>query len=399
MGWRTRAVFRAALGLTAGCAKANPLWWDGSGSGSGSSTTGDSASASASESASASASDSGGTGSASGTVTSATTSDATSDGSTTVDVTVTGTLSDTSTGEPTTEGTTDATDSDSDSGTTTSGTDTDTDTDTDTGTDTDTDTGGPECACADVEVPLDDGIFVVSDDAQLWKFRPIDNEFIDLGPINCGGLTQVFSMAVDRSGYAWVMFEPNAGALRRLYVSNTDECEDPGYTPGQLGVTRFGMAFASADIQNPCETLYGNTYDGGPVSEGPGAGSLVTVDPQTLDLEIVGATTFNGAELTGTGDGRLYVFGGVNKGKLVEVDKTTGEYLEELPLGGLLPTNAFAFAFFAGDFYFFTESAGPGSLSKVTHFDYDGDKKLKTVISKAPIRVVGAGVSTCVPNG
>jgi hypothetical protein len=391
MGWWIR-VFGAALGLVAGaggCAKDNPLWIEGGGSGSGS----DSSSTSVSASETASVSDSGsGSGSDSGTTT--------TDGTTTVDLTVSGSGSDSASTGTTTSGSTGSTGTDSDTATTTEGgSESATDSDTGTGTDSDTDTGGLVCPCADVEVPLSDGIFVISDDAQLWKYRPIDNAFVDLGPINCGGLTQAFSMAVDRSGYAWIMFEPDAGTIRRLYVSNTDECDDPGYLPGQLGISRFGMAFASADINNPCETLYGNTYNGLEVSEGPGAGSLVAVDPEELKLKIVGKTTFNGAELTGTGDGRLYVFGGVNKGKLVEVDKTTGEYLEELPIGGLLPTNAFAFAFFAGDFYFFTESGGPGSKSKVTHFDYDGDKKLKTVISKAPIRVVGAGVSTCVPNG
>jgi hypothetical protein len=69
---------------------------------------------------------------------------------------------------------------------------------------------------------------------------------------------------------------------------------------------------------------------------------------------------------------------------------------------GIPLTNAFAFAFFAGDFYFFTESGGPGSKSKVTHLDYDdsdnnGIQDITMINPMAPIRIVGAGVSTCAP--
>jgi hypothetical protein len=54
-----------------------------------------------------------------------------------------------------------------------------TDTDTTTGTTTTDDTSSTgdttnvePCACPDLEVALDDGIFVLSDDAELWKFYP-----------------------------------------------------------------------------------------------------------------------------------------------------------------------------------------------------------------------------------
>ncbi|HEY8377426.1 MAG TPA: hypothetical protein VIK91_13110, partial [Nannocystis sp.] len=71
------------------------------------------------------------------------------------------------------------------------------------------------------------------------------------------------------------------------------------------------------------------------------------------------------------------------------------------PLANLPLTNAFAFAFFGGDFYFFTEGPNP-NFSKVTHLDYDdsdgdGQQQLTTINNNAPIRIVGAGVSTCAP--
>ena len=131
-------------------------------------------------------------------------------------------------------------------------------------------------------------------------------------------------------------------------------------------------------------------------------GDFLTVDPDTLLIQKLGKTNFNGAEVTGTGDGRVFMFGGVNPAKLVEVEKGTGKFLQTTPLGNLELTNAFAFSFFGGDFYMFTESDNNQFLSKVTHFDYDdsdmnGKQDLTTVVNQAPIRIVGAGVSTCAP--
>ena len=277
-----------------------------------------------------------------------------------------------------------------------------TDTDTITGDDTTTTATGStsggdlECPCAVIDVHIDDGIFTLADDGVLWKFIPESATFQEIGALGCEGVKEPFSMAVDREGSAWILFNAPVGALRRIDVADPSICEDIGYQPGQLGVLRYGMAFVSEDIENPCEELYGNTYDGGALSEFPGAGDLLRVS-EKLVVDLIGPTTFNGAELTGTGDGRLFLFGGVKTGTLVEVDKVTAAYLETIPLKSLAPTNAFAFAFFAGDFYFFTESKGPGSPSKVTRFDYDGDHSLEVVVDSAPIRVIGAGVSTCVP--
>jgi hypothetical protein len=286
--------------------------------------------------------------------------------------------------------------------TTTTTTSTTTTTDTESTTD-DTTTGQPEpCACPDIEVPLDDGIFVLSDNAELWKYYPESNDFALLGNFNCGGNTNMFSMAVDRLGYAWVMLNSPAGDIWKIDVTNPTNCIDPGYTPNQQGVGYFGMAFVSNSAVDQCDRLYGNTYDGlGGFSEGPNIGKFVTLDPDSLLIDIISPTNFNGAEMSGTGDGRVFSFGGVPS-KLVERNKQTGEIVSTLPLNNLPLTNAFAFAFFAGDFYFFTESDNNNLISKVTHLDYDdsdndGQQQLTVVNTAAPLRVVGAGVSTCAP--
>ncbi|MCY0992637.1 hypothetical protein OV203_36195 [Nannocystis sp. ILAH1] len=307
---------------------------------------------------------------------------------------------DTTTGPDTTTTTTTDTTTTTTTDTTTTSTSTTDDTSTTTDGTTTEDDPGP-CACPDIEVPLDDGIFVLSDDSQLWKYYPETNTFSMLGSFNCGGMTSTFSMAVDRLGFAWVMFNTPAGEIWKIDVTNPNNCIDPGYNPNQQGIGYFGMAFVSNSQFDQCDRMYGNSYDGiGGFSEGPNSGDFLSVDPDSLLIDIISPTDFNGAEMTGTGDGRVFSFGGVPS-KLVERDKASGAVIDTFPLQNLPLTNAFAFAFFGGDFYFFTETNN-GLVSKVTHLDYDdsdmdGQQQLTTINNAAPIRIVGAGVSTCAP--
>jgi hypothetical protein len=271
----------------------------------------------------------------------------------------------------------------------------------DTGSD-DSSTGAAVCGCPDLEVPLDDGIFVLSDDAELWKFFPADNSFEMLGDLSCPD-TSTFSMAVDRLGFAWVQFI-GSGELRKVPVNDLTTCEDAGYAPGQQGVFNFGMAFVSNSAEDPCDRIYGNTYSGlGGYKEGPNLGDFIEIDPDSLQLDKLAKTDFDGAELTGTGDGRAFIFGGANPSKLVEVDKSTGDPVDTLLLDGVeINNSAFAFAFFGGDFYFFTDSNVDFVSSEVTHLDFDdsdmnGEQDITVVVPNAPLLIVGAGVSTCAP--
>lgn len=241
-----------------------------------------------------------------------------------------------------------------------------------------------------------DLIYVLSDNAELWTYSPLANVFTQLGTFDCGVLPTTFSMGVARSAVAWMMHRPD-GDIFHVDVNDANTCTDPGYEPGQEGFNLFGMAFASNSAEDPCDKLYAHTFDDTEWSEGPGVGKLGRVDPVTLQLTEIAPIDYNGGELTGTGDGRLFAFAGVPDAKLVEYDKSTGEVLETTQLAGLQLTYAFAFAFWGGDFYFFTENGMMGSNSKVTKLDHDGDGSLTTVNSDAPIRIVGAGVSTCAP--
>ena len=339
-----------------------------------------------------------------------TTADPTTDNSGTAGMTDSGT---TTTGDPQTTTTTTTTEpstgpvveTDTGPGTSTTGTTTGTDTTTSGSTTTDTTgtsesstTGEEACACPDLEVPLDDGIFVLSITAELWKYFPETNTFDSLGPIGCGLPPTTFSMAVDRTGFAWVQYQ--GGELRKVSVTNVANCTDPNYPLGQTAVANFGMAFVSNSESDACDRIYGNTATGLP--EGNNVADFFSIDPVTLKATIIGKSNYGTAEVTGTGDGRAFFFAGANPAKLVEIDKATGKSLNVIPLPGVELGNAWAFAFFAGDFYFFTNSKG-GPGSEVTHIDYDdsdnnGKQDIKQIVDNAPISIVGAGVSTCAPT-
>jgi hypothetical protein len=270
-----------------------------------------------------------------------------------------------------------------------------------TGTTSTTDTGDEStteavenCPCPDLEVALDDGVFVLSDTGELWKYFPMDNMFTLLGPLACDLPPPTFSMAVDRLGFAWVEY-PN-GQLRKIDVTDVAQCTNPGYVPAQQGVMNFGMAFVSNSAADKCDRIFGNEYNGFPDSD------FFSIDPMTLQLMKLGTTPYGIAELTGTGDGRAFLFTVTNPPQLVEVDKTNGVTLTATNLNGVQIGSGLAFAFFAGDFYFFTDAQNDFT-SEVTHMDYDdsdndGQQNLTQVFNNAPLRILGAGVSTCVPT-
>ena len=254
-------------------------------------------------------------------------------------------------------------------------------------------TGGEACPCPNLEVPLDDGIFVLSDTGELWKYLPKDNLFTLLGELGCDLQPPTFSMAVDRLGYAWVQYP--SGALRKVAVGDVTDCTDPGYAIGQQGVQNFGMAFVSNSASDKCDRIYGSEYNGFPQND------FFSIDPANLQLMKLGFNPSGIAELTGTGDGRAFLFTATFPPALVEVDKADGMTVATKQLPGVNIGSGLAFAFFGGDFYLFTDSENDFT-SEVTHLDYDDSdmngQALVQVFDDAPLRILGAGVSTCAPT-
>jgi hypothetical protein len=243
--------------------------------------------------------------------------------------------------------------------------------------------------CPDADATL---VYLVSQDNELLSYFPTDGTFRLIGNLSCpaNDSTNPFSMAVDRLGTAFVLF--NDGNLFRASTA-TGACIALPYTPAQLNYRTFGMGFATNDL-GPTETLY-VAGDG----QGGAAAGLARIDTQNFKLTPIDdfSPPIDRAELTGTGDGRLFAFytKASRPGSFVgEVSKTTGQVLAETPLPTVEQGQGWAFAFWGGDFYLFTASSGSGST--ITRYR-PSDQSL-TVVGSWPRVIVGAGVSTCAPQ-
>lgn len=147
---------------------------------------------------------------------------------------------------------------------------------------------------------------MLSKTAALWKYLPKTNELVQLGALDCGVAPSTFSMGVDRQGYAWVQFRDLQ--LRKVDVTDVRACSDPGFVPGQDGLKNFGTAFVSNSAVDKCDRIYGNHYNG--VAEGDMVAEFFSIDPETLAVVQLGKSDYGLAELTGTGDGRAFLFAG-----------------------------------------------------------------------------------------
>ncbi|MFK7985612.1 MAG: hypothetical protein AB8I08_06235 [Sandaracinaceae bacterium] len=196
-------------------------------------------------------------------------------------------------------------------------------------------------------------IFLLGDDGELYTYEPLTDTFeFRLGPV-CADTGRPFSMAVDPAGRAWIQ-ESESRRLARIDVNDLGACEDSGYLPTNPTFPLFGMSFVQ---QGACASLYGLSYSGdGPFAEGPDLGEFGVVEGEPPRMRSLAALDYDGGELAGTGDGRLFAFTGVDPAKIVELDPATGAVLEVVPLDGVSKTNASAFAFFGGDIYLFTEA-------------------------------------------
>ena len=246
--------------------------------------------------------------------------------------------------------------------------------------------------CPDADSTL---VYVVTTDNELYSFFPEDGSFKFISNIACPAPPgqSPFSMAVDRRGVAYVQFTD-----KRLYrVSTaTGACIGTSFTPDQQGFGAFGMGYATNDV-GPTEFLFvAGTRDQNQVTS-PG---LARIDPATFALTKVGnfVPDIARAELTGTGDGRLFAFytKSASNGPpsyIGEINTTTARLVAETPLPTVDQGNGWAFAFWGGDFYMFT---APGGGSDVIR--YRPSDNSVTVVASLPTRIVGAGVSTCAPS-
>ncbi len=257
-------------------------------------------------------------------------------------------------------------------------------------------------------------IYVVDIDNNLYSFDPQllpGDPFHLIGQLNCpagspypafdpsGGPATPFSMSVDRTATAWVLYD--SGEI--FHVSTTDaSCQASGFTKGQSGFELFGMGFVSNSAGSTDETLY---IAGGAAGSQTGGGNLGKIDPTTMQVSSVGALPSNAEfspELTGTGDANLYgYYPGMTTSYVAQINQGTAANGMTWNLPTLTAQiKGWAFAQWGGEFYIFittTDALGLSDHSYVEKLDPSGSGTTTTVLDNTGKVVVGAGVSTCAP--
>ncbi|MFO0553067.1 MAG: hypothetical protein U0271_32065 [Polyangiaceae bacterium] len=246
--------------------------------------------------------------------------------------------------------------------------------------------GGDAGGGAPVDDCIDNAklIYVLSVDYELFSFDPDTPgtaAYKSVGPLNCDSFGAPQSMAVDRSGTAWVFYD--SGELFK--VSTLDaSCQPTNYQhPNPQAFNQLGMGFTAAAANSKEEVLY---------IVSPIFG-LATVDTSTMVVSMKN-TLAQAAELTGGPDAKLFRFAADN----AELDEIViGNFSTNWlhTFNELSGTGAWAFSRYAGKFYLFTSPDGV-TPSRTTVFD--------PVTNQSSVRdanvgfpIVGAGQSTCVP--
>ena len=177
-------------------------------------------------------------------------------------------------------------------------------------------------------------------------------------------------------------------ATMSVRVSTADaSCSSTAFQPNQVfGYDLFGMGFVSDTAGGSSETLFVGSYDG------VGLGKVLF---PSLTLQEVGAYDLvsGPAEITGTGDARLFGFFLTSPVTVAELDKSNAHVLQQWHPNVTIGSG-WAFAAWGGSFYLFT--APNGFSSQIDRFD-PVSNTTTTVVSDVGFVIGGAGVSTCAP--
>jgi hypothetical protein len=249
-------------------------------------------------------------------------------------------------------------------------------------------------------------IYILSDANDLYSFKPDDKQFKKLGPLNCPTSLEPGSMAVDRDAIAWVNYvdydeldgEIKGGEIFKVNTASL-QCE-PTSIKLSPGFLRMGMGFSSDDAAGS-ETLFVAGSADYQSSKNPGLGKIDLAANSVKPVgPFTGSLAGQDAELTGTGDGRLFGFFTTNPVKVAKINKGTGEILSSKSLPEVEVPAYFAFSFWGGDFYFYTcpdPYEAPNRTSNVTRYRPSDNSVDPAYMTNIGFRIVGAGVSTCAP--
>lgn len=237
-------------------------------------------------------------------------------------------------------------------------------------------------------------IYLVDSNDAFLRFDPESNVLSPIGTLSCPSSSSPFSMAVDRSANAWVLYQDG-----RIYrVSTADvSCTATSFAPGQSGFDVFGMGFVSDAAGSSAETLF--VAGGSELDISFATAQLGRVDTTSLALTPLGDLP-GWPELTGTGAAELYgFFPDTSPPSVRQIDKLSGATTRSFPMSALgsggTGDRAWAFAFWGGRFFVFYK--GPtDATTNVWRLD-PADGSVVEVVHDTGYRIVGAGVSTCAP--
>jgi hypothetical protein len=247
------------------------------------------------------------------------------------------------------------------------------------------DARGPDVVVHDCPDPEATRVYVVTMEGVLYSFYPPTAAFARIGAVDCPTDGFAFSMAVDRKGTAYVLFDD--GQIFEV-STQTAACAKTPYVPGQEHVNLFGMGFVGS-ASGTGDALYI-----APVA----LSTLGTIDVASFQLSLIAPFApgmIAQTELAGSGDGRLFAFFPTDTSSAVaELDPETAVVVARDDLWNLPTAGGWAFAYWGGSFYLFTSTTN-GSM--VTRFN-PADRSQTSVASLGDT-ITGAGVSTCAPLG
>jgi len=225
----------------------------------------------------------------------------------------------------------------------------------------------------------------------IYMFDAPTKTFSDLGGLFCPTASSAlpFSMGVDRSAIAWVLY--TSGELFKVDLNNHLACTKTTWA-SPMGLMQFGMGFSTDTPGGMTDSLFisGNTLSA------PFSYELARVDPSNLSATMV-ASEMKLAEMTGNGNAELWGFmPNTTMTHVVQFDKTNGSLIKDFSEPMIARMNpGYAFAHWGGDYWVFIYGTG----ETTTVYQVDGMTGAITSTTPTPGHVlVGAGVSTCAPT-
>ena len=247
--------------------------------------------------------------------------------------------------------------------------------------------GGPADDCSEAAKL----VYVLSTANDLYSFDPPAKKFTLIGKLGCNTSWRPNSMAIDRSATAWVNYLNGFGTKGSLYKVSTKDasCEPTAAVNLPSAWIQVGMGYSTNSDGTMGETLFVSA------TSGNGLGKIVSNTLNSIADFSPGTFSGEAAELTGTGDGRLYGYFQTNPVYVAQINKMTGAVTNAKEITGLDTPSAWAFSFWGGSFYLYAASSG--SNSTVTKYDPVADTIDNNYMSNTGMQIVGAGVSTCAP--